>query len=245
VLVGHVTKDGSLAGPKALEHVVDTVLYFEGERHQLHRIVRAVKNRFGAVNELGVFEMTGTGLRAVANPSALFLAERPAGAPGSVVLCTVEGTRPILVEVQALVSATSYGNARRMASGLDQQRLSLLLAVLEKRVGLSLVAEDVFVNVAGGILVDEPAADLGVVAAVASSLRNRAVDPTTAIFGEVGLAGEVRGITHAGLRVREAAQMGFTRCVLPAGNCAGLEAPATCERVGVSTVSEALEALLP
>jgi len=245
VLVGHVTKDGSLAGPKALEHVVDTVLYFEGERHQLHRIVRAVKNRFGAVSELGVFEMTGAGLRAVANPSALFLAERPAGAPGSVVLCTVEGTRPILVEVQALVSATSYGNARRMASGLDQQRLSLLLAVLEKRVGLSLVAEDVFVNVAGGILVDEPAADLGVVAAVASSLRNRAVDPTTAMFGEVGLAGEVRGITHAGLRVREAAQMGFTRCVLPAGNCAGLEAPATCERVGVSTVSEALEALLP
>ena len=198
LLVGHVTKDGSLAGPKALEHVVDTVLYFEGERHHSHRVVRAVKNRFGAVSELGVFEMTSTGLRPVPNPSKLFLAERPTNAPGSAVLCSVEGSRPILVEVQALVSTSSYGNARRMASGIDQQRLSLLLAVLEKRAGLNLAGDDVFVNIAGGMTVDEPASDLGVLAAIASSVRNRVIPPTTAVFGEVGLAGEVRGISQAG-----------------------------------------------
>ena len=218
-LVGHVTKDGNLAGPKALEHIVDTVLYFEGEKHHAHRVVRAVKNRFGAVSELGVFEMTGTGLRAVPNPSQLFLAERAANAPGSAVLCCIEGSRPLLVEVQALVSTSTYGNARRMASGIDQNRLSLLLAVLEKRAGLNLMAEDVFVNVAGGMAVDEPAADLGIVAAVASSVRNRPIKPGTAVFGEVGLAGEVRGTSQAALRVREAAQMGFTRCVVPDGNC--------------------------
>src|SRR4051812_3450759 len=243
-LVGHVTKDGNIAGPKALEHIVDTVLYFEGEKHHSHRIVRAVKNRFGAVSELGVFEMTSTGLRAVPNPSKLFLAERPASSPGSAVLCCVEGTRPLLVEIQALVSTSSYGNARRMTSGLDQNRLSLLLAVLEKRAGLNLIGEDVFVNVAGGIAVDEPAADLGIVAAVASSVRNRAIRPMTAVFGEVGLAGEVRGISQAALRVREAAQMGFTRCVLPHGNCAPADAPAGCELVTVRNVSEALDALM-
>lgn len=243
-LVGHVTKDGSLAGPKALEHVVDTVLYFEGERHHAHRIVRAVKNRFGAVSEVGVFEMTGTGLRPVPNPSQLFLAERPADAPGSAVLCCIEGSRPILVEVQALVSTSTYGNARRMASGIDQNRLSLLLAVMEKRAGVNLIAEDVFVNVAGGIEVDEPAADLGIVAAVASSIRNRPVRPGTAVFGEVGLAGEIRGISQAALRVKEAAQMGFGRCVLPHGNCAPSDAPEGCELVGVKDVSEALEELM-
>jgi DNA repair protein RadA/Sms len=243
-LVGHVTKDGNLAGPKALEHIVDTVLYFEGEKHHSHRIVRAVKNRFGAVSELGIFEMTGTGLRAVPNPSKLFLAERQESAPGSVVLCCVEGTRPMLVELQALVSTSSYGNARRMASGLDQNRLSLLLAVLEKRAGLNLVAEDVFVNVAGGIAVDEPAADLAIVAAVASSVRNRPIKPGTAVFGEVGLAGEVRGISQAALRVREAAQMGFTRCVLPEGNCAPADAPEGLELAGVRSVSEALDTLM-
>ena len=174
VLVGHVTKDGSLAGPKALEHVVDTVLYFEGERHHSHRVIRAIKNRFGAVSELGVFEMTGTGLRPVANPSRLFLSERASGTPGSAVLCCVEGSRPILVEVQALVSTSTYGNARRMAIGIDQNRLSLLLAVLEKRAGLSLAGDDVYVNIAGGMSIEEPAADLSVVAAVASSVRNRA-----------------------------------------------------------------------
>src|SRR6188508_1509789 len=243
-LVGHVTKDGNLAGPKALEHIVDTVLYFEGEKHHAHRVVRAVKNRFGAVSELGVFEMTGAGLRAVPNPSALFLSERPANAPGSAVLCCVEGSRPLLVEVQALVSSSTYGNARRMASGIDQNRLSLLLAVLEKRAGLNLVADDVFVNVAGGIAVDEPAADLAITGAVASSLRNRPVRAGTAVFGEVGLAGEVRGVSQAALRVREAAQMGFTRCVIPEGNCSPGDVPAGIELVGVRTVSEALEQLI-
>ena len=173
-LIGHVTKDGSLAGPKSLEHIVDTVLYFEGEKHQHHRIVRAVKNRFGAVSELGVFEMTGAGLRPVPNPSALFLSERLEGSPGSAVVATLEGSRPMLVEVQALVSPTSFGTPRRMSIGLDANRTSLLLAVLEKRVGLELLGDDVFVSVAGGLEVAEPAADLGVAAAVASSFRNRA-----------------------------------------------------------------------
>src|SRR5215831_2930430 len=243
-LVGHVTKDGNLAGPKVLEHIVDTVLYFEGEKHHSHRVVRAVKNRFGAVSELGVFEMTGKGLKAVPNPSQLFLAERPANAPGSAVLCCVEGSRPLLVEVQALVSTSSYGNARRMASGIDQNRLSLLLAVLEKRAGLNLIGEDVFINVAGGMTVDEPAADLGVLAAFSSSVRNRPIRPGTAVFGEVGLAGEVRGTTQAALRLREAAQMGFTRVVVPEGNIARDEAPAGCEIVPVKHVGEALDELL-
>jgi DNA repair protein RadA/Sms len=245
-LVGHVTKDGSLAGPKALEHVVDTVLYFEGERHHSHRVVRAVKNRFGAVSELGVFEMTSAGLRPVPNPSRMFLAERPTNAPGSAVLCMVEGSRPMLVEVQALVSSSSYGTARRMASGIDQQRLSLLLAVLEKRAGLNLMGDDVFVNVAGGMSVDEPASDLGVVAAIASSVRNRVIAQTTAMFGEVGLAGEVRGISQATLRVREAAQMGFRRCIMPEANIdpGDRAALGDCELVGVRTVGEALDELL-
>jgi len=243
-LVGHVTKDGALAGPKALEHIVDTVLYFEGEKHHAHRVIRAVKNRFGAVSELGVFEMTGRGLRGVANPSELFLAERRAGAAGSAVLSCVEGSRPLLVEVQALVSSSTYGNARRMASGIDQNRLSLLLAVLEKRAGLNLVADDVFVNVAGGITVDEPAADLAITGAVASSLRNRPIRAGTAVFGEVGLAGEVRGVSQAALRVREAAQMGFSRCVVPEGNCSPEDVPAGLELAGVKTVGEALEQLI-
>src|SRR6476660_9824562 len=235
-LVGHVTKDGSLAGPKALEHVVDTVLYFEGERHHSHRVVRAVKNRFGAVSELGVFEMTSAGLRPVPNPSRRFLAERPTNAPGSAVLCMVEGSRPMRVEVQALVSTSSYGTARRMASGIDQQRLSLLLAVLEKRAGLNLVGDDVFVNIAGGMTVDEPASDLGVMAAIASSVRNRVIPATTAMFGEVGLAGEVRGISQASLRVREASQMGFRRCIMPEANVSDSPGPrprGECELVGV------------
>jgi DNA repair protein RadA/Sms len=246
VLVGHVTKDGNLAGPKALEHVVDTVLYFEGERHHAHRVVRAFKNRFGAANELGVFEMTATGLREVPNPSQMFLAERSIGKPGSAVLCCIEGSRPILVEVQALVSSSTFGNARRMASGVDPQRLSLLLAVLEKRAGLHLLGDDVYVNVAGGMNIDEPAADLGVVAAVASSVRNRAVGSSTAVFGEVGLGGEVRAIPQPALRVREAARMGFERCVLPLA-CADLPAsdrPPQLQLIGVRTVDEALDALL-
>jgi DNA repair protein RadA/Sms len=245
VLVGHVTKDGSLAGPKVLEHVVDTVLYFEGERHHSHRVVRAVKNRFGAVSELGVFEMTGTGLRPVPNPSKLFLSERAAGTPGSAVLCSVEGSRPILVEVQALVSTSTYGNARRMAIGIDQNRLSLLLAVLEKRAGLSLAGDDVYVNIAGGMSVEEPAADLSVAAAVASSVRNRSLAPATAVFGEIGLSGEVRGIPQAPLRIREAVQMGFTRVVMPSANLDPEdESAGGAELIGVRTVGEALDALI-
>jgi DNA repair protein RadA/Sms len=244
-LVGHITKDGSLAGPKALEHVVDTVLYFEGERHHSHRVVRAVKNRFGAASELGVFEMTSGGLKPVPNPSKLFLAERPANAPGSAVLCSVEGSRPILVEVQALVSTSTYGTSRRTANGVDQQRLSLLLAVLEKRAGLHVGGDDVFVNIAGGMTVDEPAADLGVVAAIASSVRNRVIPATTAMFGEVGLAGEVRGVAQAPLRIREAAQMGFERCVMPEANIdpASGTRVGDCELIGVRTVGEALDQL--
>jgi len=244
VLVGHVTKDGSLAGPKVLEHVVDTVLSFEGERHHSHRVVRAVKNRFGAVSELGVFEMTGTGLKPVPNPSKLFLSERASGIPGSAVLCCVEGSRPLLVEVQALVSTSTYGNARRMAVGIDQSRLSLLLAVLEKRAGLSLAGDDVYVNIAGGMSIEEPAADLSVIAAVASSVRNRGVSPSTAMFGEVGLSGEVRGISQAPLRIREAVQLGFTRIVMPAANVDPADTTiGDCELVGVRTVAEARDCL--
>jgi DNA repair protein RadA/Sms len=246
-LVGHVTKDGGLAGPKALEHVVDTVLYFEGERHHSHRVVRAVKNRFGAISELGVFEMTGSGLVGVANPSQMFLSERPAGTPGSAVLCCIEGSRPLLVEVQALVSSSTYGNARRTANGIDGSRLALLLAVLEKRAGLNLIGEDVFVNIAGGMAIDEPAADLSVAAAIASSLRNRPIRPGTAVFGELGLAGEVRGAAQAPLRIREAAQLGFTRCVVPRANLDAADRPGAdgaLEIVGVASLGEALDALI-
>jgi DNA repair protein RadA/Sms len=247
VLVGHVTKDGSLAGPKVLEHVVDTVLYFEGERHHAHRVVRAVKNRFGAVSELGIFEMTGAGLKPVPNPSKLFLSERASGTPGSAVLCCVEGSRPILVEVQALVSTSTYGNARRMAVGIDQNRLSLLLAVLEKRAGLALAGDDVYVNIAGGMTVDEPAADLSVLAAVASSVRNRPLPPSTAVFGEVGLSGEIRGVPQSALRIREAEQMGFSRVIVPAANLDPSEAAVRepgCQLIGVRTVGEAFDALI-
>ena len=246
VLVGHVTKDGSLAGPKVLEHVVDTVLSFEGERHHAHRVVRAVKNRFGAVSELGVFEMTGVGLVPVPNPSKLFLSERASGTPGSAVFCSVEGSRPILVEVQALVSTSTYGTSRRMAIGVDQNRVALLLAVLEKRAGLALVGDDVYVNIAGGMSIDEPAIDLSVVAALASSVRNRPLAAQTAVFGEVGLSGEIRGIPQAPLRVREAIQMGFTRVVMPEVNVDPAEATAArgCEIVGVRTIGEALDRLI-
>jgi len=247
MLVGHVTKDGTIAGPRLLEHVVDVVCSFEGDRQTALRFVRALKNRFGAVSELGVFEMTGAGLVPVPNPSKLFLAERASGKPGSAVLCCVEGSRPILVEVQALVSTSSYGNARRMALGIDQSRLSLLLAVLEKRAGLTLAGDDVYLNVAGGMTVDEPAADLSVVAAVASSVRNRALSPSTAVFGEVGLSGEIRGVPQAALRIREAAQMGFTRMLIPAANVdAAGSTPANVEYqvIGVRTLGEALDQLI-
>jgi DNA repair protein RadA/Sms len=242
-IIGHVTKDGALAGPKVLEHVVDTVLYFEGERHHAHRVVRAVKNRFGAASEVGVFEMTGVGLVPVPNPSALFLAERPVHVAGSAVLCAVEGSRPLLVEVQALVSTSTYGYAKRTANGLDANRVALLLAVLEKRAGLVMSGDDVFANVAGGLSVDEPAVDLAVVAALASSLRGKPVRGQTALFGEVGLAGEVRRATHAALRVREAARLGFTRVLLPRDSVAKADVPPGVTLVEVASVGELLDAL--
>jgi DNA repair protein RadA/Sms len=246
LIVGHVTKEGSIAGPRVLEHIVDTVLYFEGDKGHPYRILRAVKNRFGSTNELGVFEMKGAGLVGVDNPSGLFLAERPRDASGSVVVAALEGTRPILVELQALVSPSYLGTARRMALGVDPNRVSLLLAILEKRAGLQLAGQDVFVNVVSGIRIDEPAIDLGVLSAVASSFRERPVDPETIFFGEVGLAGEIRGIQQAGIRIREAEKLGFKRCVLPKRNEEELrreELTFAMELVGVSHVAEALGAI--
>ena len=214
LLIGHVTKDGGLAGPKTLEHVVDAVLYFEGERGLHHRVLRTTKNRFGSTNEIGVFEMAQEGLVEVANPSALFLAERPVGAPGSVVVAAVEGSRPILVEIQALV-ASAAGLPRRTALGIDPNRVSLLMAVVERRCGIDVLGQDVFVNVAGGVRLSEPASDLGLCAAIASSARGRPIDAHTLCFGEVGLAGEVRAVGRIDLRLAEAAKLGFRRCVLP------------------------------
>ena len=242
-LIGHITKEGSIAGPKILEHIVDTVLYFEGERHHNHRIVRAVKNRFGAANEVGVFEMTGTGLMPVANPSQMFLQERPQNVAGSIVTACMEGTRPLLVEIQALVSGTKYGTGKRMTQGLDQNRVALLIAMLEKRAGLQLTGDDVFVNIAGGLEVDEPAADLGVVTAIVSSFKNMTVDPHTAVFGEIGLTGEVRGAMQASVRAREAQALGFKKIVLPASNVPGLERLLGVRVIGVKSVDEALDAL--
>ena len=214
-LVGHVTKDGVLAGPKVLEHLVDTVLAFEGERGQAFRALRTQKNRFGSATEVGVFEMTAEGMREVPNPSALFLAERPRGAPGSVIAATSEGSRPMLVEVQALVGSLAAGSARRTANGVDGGRLAMILAVLERKCGLSLAGVDVFLNVAGGVRVEEPAIDLPVALAIASSLRDRPVPDDIVAFGEIGLAGEVRGVPRAQARIAEAAGMGFRRAVVP------------------------------
>jgi DNA repair protein RadA/Sms len=242
-LIGHITKDGSIAGPKALEHIVDTVLYFEGERHHNHRIVRAVKNRFGAANEIGVFEMTGAGLVPVANPSQMFLQERPHNVAGSVVTACMEGTRPLLVEIQALVSETKYGTGRRMTQGVDQNRVALLMAMLEKRLGLQMLGDDVFVNIAGGLEVDEPAVDLGVVVAITSSFKNIPIDAHTTVFGEVGLTGEVRGTTQAAVRAREAQALGFKKIVMPGSNKSGLERLLGVDVVGVKSVEEALAEL--
>jgi DNA repair protein RadA/Sms len=242
-LIGHVTKEGSIAGPRALEHIVDTVLYFEGERHHNHRIVRATKNRFGAANEVGVFEMTNSGLAPVANPSQMFLAERPADAAGSVVTACVEGTRPVLVEIQALVSTSKYGTGRRMTQGVDQNRVALMIAMLEKRAGMQLLGDDVFVNIAGGLEVDEPAVDLGLVTAIASSFRNQPIDAHTAVFGEVGLTGEIRGSSQASVRAREAQALGFKRIVMPSSNTTGLKKLLGLRIVGVRSVDEALAEL--
>ncbi len=214
-LVGHVTKDGSIAGPKVLEHMVDTVLYFEGDSGHAYRIIRGIKNRFGPTHEIGVFEMRDTGLAEVSNPSAFFLAEGPEGAAGSVVVPSMEGSRPILIEVQSLVSPTSFGMPRRTAIGVDHNRVSLLVAVMDKICGIHLSNSDIFLNVAGGVKVDEPAIDLGIVSAMASSFLDRPIAAGTVVFGEIGLTGEIRGISQAGVRIKEAARMGFMRCILP------------------------------
>ncbi|MBL8181928.1 MAG: DNA repair protein RadA [Blastocatellia bacterium] len=242
-VTGHVTKEGSIAGPRTLEHIVDTVLYFEGDRHHNHRIIRATKNRFGAANEIGVFEMTNAGLVPVGNPSEMFLQERPEGATGSVVAVTMEGTRPMLVEVQALVSGAKFGTGRRMAQGFDQNRASLLIAVLEKRLGFQLAADDIFINVAGGIEIDEPAADLAVISAIASSFRSVAIPPEVAIFGEVGLTGEVRGVLQAQARAREAQTLGFKKLILPESNKKGLEKLLGLRVVGVRDLEQAMDEL--
>lgn len=241
-LVGHVTKDGAIAGPRVLEHMVDTVLYFEGDAGHPFRILRAVKNRFGSTNEIGVFEMKEGGLREVKNPSELFLSERPFGVSGSVVVATLEGSRPLLVELQALVTGSPFGVPRRTTIGVDHNRLALLVAVLEKKVGLNLAGQDIFLNVAGGVKLNEPAADLGMVVAVASSHLDKTINPHCMVLGEVGLAGEVRGITQPEKRVNEAAKLGFDRCILPAGSVKQVKAKGI-ELVGVNSVEEALERL--
>ena len=242
-LIGHVTKEGTLAGPRVLEHLVDTVLYFEGDGAHALRVLRAVKNRFGSTNEVGVFEMGEGGLVEVANPSAAFLAERPVGAPGSAVLATLEGSRPVLVEIQALVSRSGLAMPRRTAIGLDPGRVALLLAVLEKRMRMQLHDQDVFLNVAGGLRIDEPAADLAIVAAVASSARGRPLAEDVAVWGEVGLTGEVRAVARPDARLREAGRQGFARCVLPAGNLKGLAPVAGTRPRGVAALDQLFEAL--
>ena len=242
-LVGHVTKEGFIAGPKVLEHMVDTVLYIEGEHGHSFRILRAVKNRFGSTNEIGVFEMKDSGLSEVRSPSEFFLAERVPSASGSVVVPSMEGTRTILVELQALVVPTHFGAPRRMAQGVDVNRVSLLVAVVEKRLGLHLFDQDIFLNVAGGMRVDEPAIDLGVIASIASSVRNRPIDSSVVVLGEVGLGGEVRGINRADVRVKESKKLGFRRCVLPRQNQEKMKDEKEIDLVGVETIQEAMEVL--
>ena len=242
-LVGHVTKDGVIAGPRLLEHMVDTVLYFEGDSNHVFRILRAVKNRFGSTNEIGVFEMNENGLNEVANPSAAFLSERPTNAPGSVVTASMEGSRPILVELQALASSTSFGNPRRTILGIDHNRVALLVAVMEKKLGMHLMGHDIFINVAGGVKIDEPAVDMGIVSAVASSFLDRSIPKGTIIFGEVGLTGEVRAIGHVETRIAEAKKMGFTRCLVPQSNLKRMTKIIEIELTGVKTISEAMEEL--
>jgi DNA repair protein RadA/Sms len=242
-LVGHVTKDGSIAGPKVLEHMVDTVLYFEGDSGHSYRIIRGIKNRFGPTNEIGVFEMRDRGLVEVSNPSEYFLTERPEGMAGSVVVAAIEGTRPLLVEVQALVVSTSFGMPRRTAIGVDVNRVSLLVAVLDKIGGLHLGNHDIFLNVAGGVRLSEPATDLGIAAAIASSFLDRPIDPKTVVFGEVGLTGEIRGINQMEIRIREAARMGFTRCIMPRTQLRGGAKVAGIELVRVDHLRGLMEQL--
>ncbi|HMB89883.1 MAG TPA: DNA repair protein RadA [Rhodothermales bacterium] len=243
-VVGHVTKTGSIAGPRVLEHMVDTVLYFEGDRHHAFRILRAVKNRFGSTNEIGVFEMRGDGLHEVSNPSEIFLSERRYGVSGSTVVCSLEGTRPVLVEIQALVTPTSYGTPQRTATGFDTRRLQLLLAVLEKREGLRLSTHDVFVNVAGGVRLEEPAVDLGVIVAVASSFRDIPTDTSTVLIGEVGLGGEIRTVSQIEPRLKEAARLGFEQALVPQNNLKGITSPKGIKTTGVERLHAVLDLVL-
>ncbi|MDL1968058.1 MAG: DNA repair protein RadA [Deltaproteobacteria bacterium] len=243
LLVGHVTKDGAIAGPRLLEHMVDTVLYFEGDRNHVFRILRAVKNRFGSTNEIGVFEMNEMGLEEVVNPSAVFLSERPVNTPGSVVTASMEGTRPILVELQALASSTNFGTPRRTVLGIDPNRVALLVAVMEKKLGMDLMGHDIFMNVAGGVKVDEPAIDMGIVSAIASSFLDKPVFDATLVLGEVGLTGEVRAVSHIETRVNETKKMGFSRCLVPESNLKRMTEVKGINVIGVKTVSEAIEIL--
>ena len=243
IIVGHVTKEGSIAGPRVLEHMVDTVLYFEGERHLNYRVLRSVKNRFGSTNEIGIFEMRDVGLVEVDNPSMVMLSGRPENVPGSAVISNVEGTRPMLVEIQALVCATTFGMPRRMATGLDYNRITMLMAVLEKRVGMQLYNYDAYVNVVGGLKIDEPACDLGIVAAIASSFRNTPIDPGCVFIGEVGLTGEVRAVSQIDKRVMEAVRIGFKQCIIPEGNMKMLKQMKTTEGITIKPVGNIQEAL--
>ncbi|MCQ6563617.1 DNA repair protein RadA [Paenibacillus mendelii] len=244
VLVGHVTKEGAIAGPRLLEHMVDCVLYFEGERHHSYRLLRAVKNRFGSTNEIGIFEMGESGLREVSNPSELFLSERPLGVSGSTVVASMEGTRPVLVELQALVATTNFPSPRRMSTGIDHNRLSLIIAVLEKRMGMFLQTQDAYLNVAGGVKLDEPAVDLAVAVCIASSFRDAPTRPFDVVFGEIGLTGEVRAVSRAEQRVKEAQKLGFKRIIMPEKSLKGWSPPSGIEIIGVETVSQALAAAL-
>ena len=242
-IVGHVTKEGTVAGPRVLEHMVDTVLYFEGDRHASYRILRAVKNRFGSTNEIGVFEMRQTGLEEVENPSEYMLSGRPENASGSVVACSMEGTRPILIEIQALVCHSNFGMPRRTAAGTDYNRVNLLMAVLEKRLGMALGNSDAYVNIAGGIRMNEPAIDLGIVMALVSSYRNRPIDEKTIVFGEVGLSGEVRAVNMPEQRVAEAKKLGFETCILPEVSLKMVREISGIKLVGVKTISDAVNTI--
>lgn len=240
-IVGHVTKDGQIAGPRLLEHMVDTVLYFEGDQHHSYRILRAVKNRFGSTNEMGIFEMKAKGLEEVLNPSEIFLEERSKNAPGSAIVATMEGTRAMLVEVQSLVTPTHFHNPRRMATGVDTNRLSLLMAVLEKSEGMLMQQHDAYIKVAGGVKLDEPAVDLSVIISIASSFQNIAVRGEDCFIGEVGLTGEIRRVTKIEQRLQEAAKLGFKRAIVPASNLSGVDVPAGIEAIGVKTLKQAIK----
>ncbi|PTI36855.1 DNA repair protein RadA, partial [Staphylococcus succinus] len=240
-IVGHVTKEGQIAGPRLLEHMVDTVLYFEGDEHHAYRILRAVKNRFGSTNEMGIFEMKQSGLKGVQNPSEMFLEERSTNVPGSTIVATMEGTRPLLIEVQSLVTPTTFNNPRRMATGIDHNRLSLLMAVLEKKENYLLQQQDAYIKVAGGVRLTEPAVDLSIIVATASSFKDKAVDGLDCYIGEVGLTGEVRRVSRIEQRVQEAAKLGFKRVIIPQTNIGGWTFPEGVQVVGVTTVHDALK----